>query len=100
MIPENVVNPAKKEKIKGFVFHLYYMDLNTSILFDRDLSEPIIFGSKMVVMTHLKKINEIMGVKPDVKVWIFSYMLDTQGYRRIDTYHGPISTIGKYIKRF
>lgn len=100
MVPKNVVNPEKKGKIEGSVFHLFYPDLNTSYLFDRDLETPIIWGSKNVVMTTLKKIDEWMGVKPIVKVRIYSYIITQDGYRRIDTYNGPIETIGKYIRRY
>jgi hypothetical protein len=100
MVPKNVVNPEKKGKIEGSVFHLFYPDLNTSYLFDRDFEVPIIWGSKNVVMTALKKIDEYMGVKPIAKVRIYSYILTQEGYRRIDIYNGPIETIGKYIRRY
>lgn len=99
MLVANVVNPNKKENIHGTVFHIFYPDLNTSIFFDKDLTEPIIFGSKNVVMTWIKKLDELMNVKPTSKVKIYSYITSTEGYRRTDTYFGPIETIGKYIKR-
>jgi hypothetical protein len=102
MVSKNVVNPEKKGKIVGTVFHLFYPELSTSILFDADLSIPIIWGSKNVVMTTLKKIDELMvGPASGVtKVRIYSYVLTQDGYRRIDTYNGPIETIGKYIRRY
>lgn len=102
MVSKNVVNPEKKEKILGTVFHLFYPDLNTSILFDRDFSTPIIWGSKNVVMTNLKNINKLMAgaTTTATKVRIYSYVLTADGYRRIDTYNGPIETIGKYIQRY
>lgn len=50
-------------------------------------------------MRILKKIDIIMNAKPENKVKVYSYLRDTNGYRRFDTYHGPIETIGKYIKR-
>lgn len=100
MVSQNVVNPEKKGKIKGNVFHLFYPDLNTSILFDKDFTEPIIWGSKNVVMTALKKIDEYMDVPTTTKVRIYSYIISQDGYRRIDTYNGPIETIGKYIRRY
>jgi hypothetical protein len=99
-IPKNVVNISKKGEISGAVFHLFYPDLNTAILFDKDLTVPIIWGSKNVVMTNLKKIDELMGVENTVKVRIYSYILTAEGYRRIDIYNGPIDTIGKYIRRY
>ncbi len=100
MLTQNVVNPNKKGKIKGRIFHLFYPDSSTSILFDRNLSEPIIFGSKNVVMTNaVKKLDELMDVKPDTKVIVYSYILVKEGYRRTDTYNGPIETIGRDIKR-
>lgn len=100
MIPQNVVNVDKKGNIKGSVFHLFYPDLHTSLLFDRDMTAPIIWGSKSVVMTWVKKLDELMGVPKEQKVRIYSYILDMQGYRRIDIYNGPINTIGKYIRRY
>ena len=99
-IPKNVVNISKKGGISGTVFHLFYPDLNTAILFDRDFTEPIIWGSKNVVMTHLKKIDELMEVEPTAKVRVYSYIITLDGYRRIDTYNGPIETLGKYIRRY
>jgi hypothetical protein len=100
MLSANVLNTEKKGKIEGYVFHLFYPDLNTACFFDKDLSSPIIFGSKNVVMTNVKKLDTIAGVDPETKVWIYSYIMSQDGYRRIDTYHGPISTIGKYIRRY
>lgn len=100
MLAQNVVNSNKKGKIQGKVFHLFYMDLNTSILFDKDFTEPIVWGSKNVVMTNLKKIDEIMQVPSATKVVVYSYILGQEGYRRIDTYNGPIETLGKYIRRY
>ena len=95
MIPQNVKNINKT--ISGNVFHLFYPDLHTSILFDKDLTQPIICGSKNVVMSTIKKLDELMNVKTDTKVRIYTYIIDTNGYRRIHTYNGPIETIGKYI---
>lgn len=99
MLAQNVINPDKRGNIQGSVFHLFYPNLNTSILFDRDLHEPIIWGSKNVVMTNLKKIDELTGVTKTSKVRIYTYIIDQNGFRRVDTYDGPIETIGKYIRR-
>jgi hypothetical protein len=101
MLAQNVVNSEKKGgKVLGQVFHLFYPDLNHAVLFDRDFTQPIIWGSKNVVMTTLKGIDELMGVQKAAKVRIYSYILTADGYRRIDTYNGPIETIGKYIRRY
>jgi len=100
MLVQNVLNPNKREKIKGIVFHLFYVDLNTSTLFDKDFSEPIIFGSKNVVMTNLKKIHVMMGVDITTKIIVYSYIQSTNGYRRIDTYNGSIEMLGKYIRHY
>lgn len=97
MIPQNVVNTQKRGNVVGHVFHLFYPDLHTSIFFDRDMTQPIIWGSKNVVMSTVKRLDELMEVKPDTKVRIYTYIIDTNGYRRIHTYNGPIETIGKYI---
>lgn len=99
MIPKNVININKKENIIGHIFHLFYQDIHTSILFDKDFTTPIIWGSKNIVMTHIKKLNELMGVSPETKIRVYSYIMDQNGYRRIDTYNGPIENIGKYIRK-
>jgi len=100
MIPQNVVNIEKKGNIEGSVFHIFYPNLNTSLLFDKTLTTPIIWGSKTIVMTWTKKLDELMEVPNTTKVRIYSYILTQDGYRRIDTYNGPIETIGKYIRRY
>ena len=100
MLSENVINPIKKDKIKGSVFHIFYPDLHTAFFFDKDFSAPIIWGSKNVVMTNVKKLDELMNTVASTTVRIYSYILDNNGYRRIDTYNGPIETIGKYIRRY
>ena len=100
MLPKNVLNTEKREKIVGSVFHLFYPDLYTAVLFDKDLTTPIIWGSKNVVMTNVKRIDELMGAKPTDTVRIYSYILGQEGYRKIDMYNGPIETIGKYIRRY
>ena len=100
MLSQNVLNTEKKGRIEGRVFHIFYPNLNEAVLFDSELFVPIIWGSKNIVMTNVKKLDELMNVKPDVKVRIYSYILSQDGYRRIDTYNGPIQTIGKYIKRY
>jgi len=99
MLSQNVLNLNKKNNIEGQIFHLFYPDLHTSIFFDQDLSEPIVFGNKNVVMGWVKKLDELMNVKDNYKVKIYSYITSPEGYRRTDTYYGPISTISKYIKR-
>lgn len=101
MLAQNVINPEKRDKVEGPVFHLFYIDLSTSVLFDHDLAVPIIWGSKNIVITHLKKIDEMMPLaKPETKVRIYSYILGQEGFRRIQTYNGPIETIGKYLIRY
>jgi hypothetical protein len=98
MLAQNVWNSEKK--VEGSVFHLYYMDLNTAVLFDKNLNVPCMWGSKTIVINALKHIDEEMKVKTDHKVRIYSYILGTDGFKKIQTYNGPISTIGKYIIRY
>lgn len=101
MLPQNVINPEKRDKINGKVFHLFYIDLNTLVLFDRDLNIPIMWGSKTIVIGYLKKIDTEMQVPNTTKVRIYSYILDYEnGFRKIQTYNGPIETIGKYLIRY
>lgn len=100
MLAQNVINPEKISSIEGAVFHLFYEDLNTAVLYDKNMHTPIMWGSKTVVIGALKKIDEQMRVKPTTKVRIYSYILGTEGFRRIQTYNGPIETIGKYLIRY
>jgi hypothetical protein len=100
MLAQNVFNSEKAGAIEGSVFHLFYMDLNTAVLFDRNLHVPIMWGSKTIVINALKHIDEDMKVKKDAKVRIYSYTLGQEGFRRIQTYNGPIETIGKYLIRY
>lgn len=100
MLAQNVVNPEKQGKIKGPVFHLFYMDLNTLVLFDREINVPIIWGGKTIVIGFLKKIDEELKVDKTHKVRIYSYTLGQEGFHRIQTYNGPIETIGKYLIRY
>ena len=101
MLSQNVLNPEKSDKIKGNVFHLFYIDLNTLVLYDRDLNIPIMWGGKTIVIGFLKKIDTAMHVSPTAKVRIYSYILDSSnGFRKIQTYNGPIETIGKYLIRY
>lgn len=98
MLAQNVWNSEKK--LQGSVFHLFYMDLNHCVLFDKNLNIPCMWGSKTVVINSLKHIDEELKVKPDHKVRIYSYILGTEGFKRIQTYNGPIETIGKYLIRY
>lgn len=99
MLAKNVINPSKKGTLASNIFHIFYTDLHTSILFDSDLSQPVIWGNKNIVMTWVKKLDKLMEISSDSKVKIHSYITTPEGYRRTDTYYGPINTIGKYIKR-
>lgn len=100
MLAQNVINTEKRDKIHGRVFHLFYLDLNSAVLFDCDLAVPIMWGSKNIVITTLKKLDELINVKKETTVRIYSYILGQEGYRRIQTYNGPINTISKYLIRY
>ena len=101
MLSQNVINPEKRSSINGRVFHLFYKDLNTLVLFDSDLNIPIMFGGKTLVVGFLKKINKEMNVPDTTTVRVYSYILDqTNGFRKIQTFNGPISSIGKYLIRY
>ena len=100
MLSQNIINPEKQSSVTGHVFHLFYKDLNTLVFFDKDLNIPIIWGGKTIVIGHVKKLDELMNVPKATKVLIYSYILDTNGFRRIQTYNGPIETIGKYLIRY
>lgn len=99
MLPQNIINPEKK--IEGLVFHLFYKDLHTSILFDCNLDSPIIHGNKIVVMNKLKTIDKLLGVPDSTIIKIYSYLNDKSiGYRKFDIFSRPIKDIGRYMKKF
>ena len=77
MLSKNVINSVKKDHIEGKIFHIFYPDLNTSILFDKDLTEPIIWGSKNVVLTNLKNIDKLMpgNVDKTTKIKIYESII-------------------------
>ena len=97
MLTKNIINHEKINQIQGVAFHIFYLDLSTAVLFDRDLFCPIIYGNKNIVIDKLKKIDEYLKLPNTTKIWIYSYIPSAEGYRRVHTYAGPINTIGKYI---
>jgi hypothetical protein len=100
MISKNVLNHEKKDSIIGNVFHLYYYSLSEAVLYDVDMVNPIIYGSKAIVLTNLKNIYKLMNVPITSNVVIVSYIQSIEGYKKIDLYKGPIEKIGKYIRRY
>ena len=101
MLAQNVLNSEKSGKISGKVFHLFYMDLNTLVLFDRDLNIPIMWGGKTLVIGFLKKIDVEMRVPATTQIRVYSYIMDAvNGFRKIQTYNGPIENLGKYLIRY
>ena len=101
MLAQNVLNSEKSGKINGKVFHLFYMDLNTLVLFDRDLNIPIMWGGKTLVIGFLKKIDVEMRVPATTQIRVYSYIMDAvNGFRKIQTYNGPIENLGKYLIRY
>ena len=100
MISINVINKSaqKTNKIEGNVFHLFYMDASNAILFDRDLTLPLIWGTKTVVRSKLKDLDTLMNVPPTAVIQIHSYKFDdAHGYRWVGTFKGPIETIQKQL---
>lgn len=100
MITKNILNHEKKDAIIGNVFHLYYYSMAEAVLYDVDMVNPIVWGNKSIVLTQLKNIYKIMNVPVTSQVVIISYILTSDGFKKIDLYKGPIETIGKYIRRY
>jgi hypothetical protein len=99
MLVSGVINPSKKGTITSNVFHLFYSNESTSYLFDSArMDEPIIFGNKSLVLSILRKINTLMVIgSPDTKVFVYSYIMTSEGYKRKITFNGPISGIGRNV---
>jgi hypothetical protein len=99
IIPKNVVLPEKKDNIKGMVFHLFYPDLTTLIFFDSDLTMPICWGNKNVVKTNaVYKLDTITThLTTTTKVWLFSYIMSEDGYRKKQTLHCNLGDIRKHL---
>ena len=99
MLAQNVFNPEKtiegsrvSSVLHGPVTPLHYLI--------EDLSVPIMWGSKTIVINALKNIYKKMNVPQTAKVRVYSYILATEGFRRIQIYNGPIENIGKYFIRY
>ena len=64
MLAQNVVNPEKRGKIQGTVFHLFYPNLNSSVLFGMTGGKIIVSGSLDEPMPTFT----IDNIKPKVKL--------------------------------
>ena len=92
MIAQNAINPSKRGKINGFTFHVFLLDINTAIMFDRDLSEPIISGNKNVVKATIRKLPELLD-NSTARVRILYYTPGLPEFKMKFKYDGPITKI-------
>lgn len=72
MIIPNIIHPEKRGKISSKTFHVFYLDNQLAVLFDKYLDIPIIYGSKTIVNGVLRKFNDHIQY-PDSKIRIFFY---------------------------
>lgn len=101
IIPKNVILPEKRDHITGNAFHVFYSNTTTAHLFDSDLSSPIIWGDKNVVRINaLYKLDELTGNPPGAKVWVFTYIMTADGYRKKQTVHAAIQDVRKYLLKY
>lgn len=97
MLAPNTINKSKK--IKGLIFNIFYFGFNEAFLFDLDLSSPIAYGPKSIMINHLKNLDKILKVPDSTKVWIFPHNWTIKGYKMLSPYSGPISEIGDKLAK-
>ena len=91
MLVKNVINPEKKGRIEGRVFHVLFLGTE-AVLFDDLWDSPIIYGNKNIVKAKTKRIAELL---PDTvtNVTIFYYHPYSYEMKKRFKYEGPIDKI-------
>jgi hypothetical protein len=92
MIAQNAINPSKRGKIEGFTFHVFMLDLHTAIMFDRNMSEPIIWGNKNIVKATIRKLPELLD-NTTARVRVIFYASAPPEFKMKFKYDGPITKI-------
>jgi hypothetical protein len=92
MIAQNAVNPSKRGNIKGLTFHCFLLDINTAILFDKSMDEPIVWGNKNVVKGIIRKLPELLE-NTTARVRIVYYTPAPPEFKMKFKYDGPITKI-------
>lgn len=92
MIAQNALNPEKREKIEGTTFHCFFINVNTAVLYDRDMVTPIIWGNKTVVKNTIRKLPELLGSET-IRVRVLYYVSAPPEYKMRFKYDGLVTKI-------
>jgi len=92
MISQNAINPSKRGNIIGLTFHFFLLDANTAVLYDREMTNPIIWGNKTVVKSTVRKLPELIG-NTTAEVRVMFYTMRPPEFRMKFKYEGPITKI-------
>jgi hypothetical protein len=92
MIVPNVINPAKKGKIEGSTFHVFFLDISTAALFDKYMDIPIIYGNKTVVKETVRNLDKHLPPET-LRVRIFFYRLAPPEFKKKMEYVGLANKI-------
>ena len=91
MLVKNVLNPEKKTRIEGTVFHVLFLGTD-AVLYDDLWDEPIIYGNKNLVKSKTKRLSEVLP-KEVKRVMIFFYRSQQGEMKRRFKFDGPIDEI-------
>jgi hypothetical protein len=92
MIAQNALNPEKRGKIVGHTFHCFFLDVNTAVLYDKDMVTPIIWGNKTVVKSTIRKLPELMESQT-ARVRVLYYILAPPEFKMRFKYDGLVTKI-------
>jgi hypothetical protein len=87
MIVPNIINPEKRGKIEGSTFHVFFLDVNTAVVFDKYMDIPIIYGNKTIVKATVKNFKDHL---PPIttRVRIFFYKIVPPEFKMKMKYDG------------
>ncbi len=99
MFPAYYINPEKKGKIEGSVFHVF--DLGTKVVvFDSDLMIPLMWGTNkyQVLLSMSNNLYKEMDVEKDHKVVIVLYTPSVNGFKAKPIVNTAIENIKTKVK--
>jgi len=93
MIVPNVINPEKRGKIEGSIFHVFFLGDNASAtVFDKKMDIPIIYGNKNIIKMVLRQFKDHLPAKT-TRVRIFFYKISPPEFKMKMKYEGLTSGI-------
>lgn len=92
MIVHNIIHPEKRGKIEGSIFHIFFLDTATAVMFDKLMDIPIIYGNKNIVKGVIRKFSEHLP-ESTTRVTLFFYKGNPIEYKMKMKYEGLTSKI-------